>query len=106
MRFECTKCGVTCVSDDDEFLDFDNMCLCDDDRDEVGDIVENHIGLAILTPNGWWQLNDEQVLSLMAGMSNVIMNRLTRPWTNDDPSTILSRGRRTDGLDFDDEEEI
>ncbi|AIU92220.1 hypothetical protein CpMRi49_08230 [Corynebacterium ulcerans] len=87
-------------------IDLDDYSVCDacgyDRRDyeesgeyvdQVGDIVENHIGVAVLTPHGWWQLTDEQALSLNAGLSNMINSRLTRPWSNDDPSTIITRGR-------------
>ncbi|CAB0804736.1 hypothetical protein [Corynebacterium diphtheriae] len=65
-----------------------------DHVDHVGDIEENYLGVAVLTPHGWWQLTDEQALSLNAGLSSMMLSRLTRPWSSDDPSTIITRGRQ------------
>ncbi|CAB0812012.1 hypothetical protein FRC0191_01872 [Corynebacterium diphtheriae] len=110
----CHACGLGTVTpcdwaDEDDYYDDPFYCpACDynpeegydpednedDVADTVGTISENHIGVAILTPHGWWQLTDEEMLKLNAVLSSAICSRLTRPWSYTDLSTIVSRGRR------------
>ena len=102
--FECPHCGVIMAfPEDDYFEGFCESCSTDyyavqepdQDEESVGDIAEDSNGLAILTPHGWWRLTDEEVLSLNSGLGQMIQHRLTAPWSDDDQSTIITRGRRT-----------
>lgn len=98
-HYFCQTCGTGIVNpDEDDFIN--GLCEChnqeefSDIEESVGDIAEDSNGLAILTPHGWWRLTDEEVLSLNSGLGQMIQHRLTRPSSDDDQSTILTRGRR------------
>lgn len=104
--FECHNCGYMIVNFtvDDYLDDFGSLCYCqveahqEEDsnlEDSVGDITEGMNGLNILTPHGWWELTDEEALMLNSGLGQMLRYRLTRPWSDDDQSTIITRGRRT-----------
>lgn len=78
----------------------DSVCpVTDDDLDpeppEPGDIYDGADGLGIITPHGQWRVSEDQALRLIQGLSSMLHARLTRPWSADDPSSILSRGART-----------
>lgn len=103
--FECSNCGYRIVNftEDDYLDDFGSLCYCqveshqeeDSDIEEsVGDITEGMNGLNIRTPHGWWELSDEQALLLLSGLGQMVQFHLTRPWSEVDQSTILTRGRR------------
>jgi hypothetical protein len=87
----------------DEFNDAleawkDDVCPVEDlepHSPQPGDIGENADGLSIITPHGPWNVTDDQALRLIHGLSAMLHARLTRPWSNDDQSTILTRGTRT-----------
>lgn len=67
----------------------------EDDTEEAGDIYEREHGLTVITPHGDWDLHDEEVLKLITGLSTMLHHRLDRPWSDTNPSTILTRGRIT-----------
>lgn len=60
-----------------------------------GDVLQDADGLAIITPRGEWHLTDEQILDLAANLTHSLRDRLSRPWSRSDNSTILHRGRRS-----------
>lgn len=91
IESRCESCG------EDWFVDPDNCGEEDNQREDgykVGDIVEDIFGFHILTPFGWWDITTEDALSLNAGISAMLQLQLTRPWDNNDQSTIITRGRR------------
>lgn len=67
----------------------------DPEPPEPGDIYEDADGLGIVTPHGQWRVSEDQALALLRGLTTMLHERLTRPWSAADPSTILSRGART-----------
>lgn len=76
----------------------EQVCPAYDDLDpeppKPGDIYEDADGLGIIVPLGRWRITDDQALHLIQGLSAMLHARLTRPWSADDDSTILSRGTR------------
>lgn len=76
---------------------FDNIITENDEDDtpEVpGDVYETDLGLTVVTPHGRWVINYEQAIKLNSALGAMLAFTLTQPWSADDPSTILSRGRR------------
>lgn len=65
----------------------------DDTEPQPGDVYINVYGLSVATPCGWWQLSEEAALQLITRLTVSLHGHLTTPWSVDDPSTILSRGR-------------
>lgn len=63
-------------------------------RTRVGTVSEEGDGLSIATDKGLWYLNDTQALELATALTRGLRGRLTRWWSADDHSTILSRGVR------------
>lgn len=99
----CPHCG-NAVQVPQGYMQWEGRCKCgrsvfdavqDDDQEpeEVGDIYATGNGLSIVTPWGDWQLTDEQVLTFIRGLAHMLEFRLTQPSSEDDESTILSRGR-------------
>ncbi|MGO1321150.1 MAG: hypothetical protein ACTMIK_12985 [Galactobacter sp.] len=68
----------------------------DDDKSDdpaVGDICTGaHDDLFVTTTNGQWQLTISEALSLTQGLTAMVNHVLNNPWSEDDPSSILSRG--------------
>lgn len=64
-------------------------------RNRPGDVVEDAEGIAVATHKGLWYLSDREVLDLTTHLVAALKNRLTRPWSAEDESTILSRGKRS-----------
>lgn len=100
FKTDCAHCGATTYHLDEDFTEE----LCDvcgrdvfehpDDPVAVGDILEDSQGLAIVTPHGVWELSIEDALALTSGLSAMLLSQLTRPWSDEDTSTIISRGIR------------
>lgn len=59
-----------------------------------GDVYSTDDGLTVVTPAGPWVINYEQAIKLNSALGAMLAFTLTQPWSADDPSTILSRGRR------------
>lgn len=72
----------------------DYQVICSDDAVSFGDILEDGQGLAIVTPYGVWGLSTEEAINLNAGLSAMLLSQLTRPWSDEDRSTVISRGTR------------
>lgn len=66
----------------------------DPEPPQPGDIYEDADGLSIVTPHGQWRVSDEQAVALLRGLTTMLHERLTRPWSAADPSTVLTRGTR------------
>lgn len=80
--------------DDDRYEDHDLWDDCPDrGTPNAGDVFINAYGLSVATPCGWWQLSEEDTLKLITRLTVSLHGHLTTPWSADDPSTILSRGR-------------
>lgn len=63
------------------------------DDPAVGDICTGaHDDLFVTTANGQWQLTISEALSLTQGLTTMVNHVLNNPWSNEDRSTILSRG--------------
>lgn len=69
--------------------------LHSDDTPNVGDIIDGPNGLEIYTPCGYWPITVPQALHISSGLAIMVRDRLTRPWSLEDSSTVLSRGERT-----------
>lgn len=76
----------------------DEVCPIDDDLapepPQTGDIYDGPDGLGIITPYGRWNVEPEQALRLIQGLSSMLRFHLTQPWSADDDRTILYRGTR------------
>lgn len=63
------------------------------DDPAVGDICTGaHDDLFVTTTNGQWQLTISEALNLSQGLTTMVNHVLNNPWSNEDRSTILSRG--------------
>lgn len=99
-KTDCPHCGATTYNLDESYLEeICDVCGRDvfehpDDPVAVGDILEDSQGLAIVTAHGVWELSIEEAISLNAGLSAMLLSTLTRPWSSEDTSTIISRGTR------------
>lgn len=96
--FDCPHCLSVNVVPEDEY--FDGLCgSCGNDvytlpdTEDEGDVYEVASGLEIVTPAGRWHLHDEEAIQLITGLSSMLHSRLTRPWSAENDSTILTRGR-------------
>lgn len=100
-----TREEVNDVDLEDLAWDHDDQCascaeMAEDDEDdedsrpaELGDVLENGDGIVICTPHAYWRVSDEEALNLLTGLAATVRGRLTRPWSAEDDSTILTRGR-------------
>lgn len=73
--------------------------ILDDDADDhlpevPGDVYATGNGIEVVTPAGRWILTEEQALKLNSALGAMLAFTLTRPCSAEDPSTIISRGRR------------
>lgn len=61
---------------------------------QPGDVYETGHGITLHTPHGEFFLTEDEALDVASKLAFAVRGRLTRPWSNDDPSTVLSRGLR------------
>lgn len=80
-----------------DLLDFHTI---PEDDDQPGDVWETGNGVTIRTPGGMdWHLSEDQALALSVRLTSAVHDRLTRLYSNEGTSTILSRGRHHHGED-------
>lgn len=61
---------------------------------QVGEVRETGNGIVLTTPAGEFCMTELEALEIAGDLSSTVRHRLGRPWSNEDPSSILSRGLR------------